>query len=147
MGVLGHLEAALLSREELMSAIDISKQLSNRIILEPTRASERQERTMCRNIKVLYNFAPPATDTEIKAAAKQYVRKISGFASPSSANEEAFSRAVKAVADASVTLLESLVTNAPPRNREVEAARAHSRAVLRFGSAKDQGRSVSPKSD
>jgi hypothetical protein len=88
---------------------------------------------MCRNIKTLYNFDPPATDDEIRAAALQFVRKISGFAAPSAANEEAFTRAVNQVARASSTLLDSLVTTASPKNREVEAARAHARAVHRFG--------------
>jgi hypothetical protein len=89
---------------------------------------------MCRNIRMLYNFEPPATDDEIHAAALQFVRKISGFAKPSVVNEEAFNRAVSEVAKASSTLLSSLVTTASPRNREVEAARAHDRAVRRFGS-------------
>ncbi len=89
---------------------------------------------MCRNIRVLYNFKPPATDHEIQAAALQFVRKISGFAKPSSANEKAFHRAVAEVAMASSKLLNSLVTHAPPRNREVEAARARARAERRFGS-------------
>ena len=89
---------------------------------------------MCRNIKILYNFEPPATDDEVRAAALQYVRKISGFARPSATNEVAFDRAVVEVARASSTLLDSLVTTAPPRNREAEAAKAHARAVRRFGS-------------
>jgi hypothetical protein len=89
---------------------------------------------MCRNIKTLYNFDPPATDGEIHAAALQYVRKISGFARPSAANEAAFNRAVAEVEKASSRLLGSLVTAASPRNRGVEAARAHARAVRRFGS-------------
>jgi len=89
---------------------------------------------MCRNIKTLYNFDPPATDDEIHAAALQYVRKISGFARPSLANEAAFGRAVAAVEKASSRLLGSLVTAASPRNRDVEAARAHDRAMRRFGS-------------
>ena len=89
---------------------------------------------MCRNIKVLYNFKPPATDDEIHAAALQFVRKISGFAKPSIGNEEAFNRAVAEVAMASSKLLNSLVTNSPSRNRDIEAAKAHARAVLRFGS-------------
>jgi hypothetical protein len=89
---------------------------------------------MCRNIKTLYNFEPPATDDEIHAAALQFVRKIGGFAKPSAANEAAFNRAVAEVAKASSKLLGSLVTTASPRNREVEAARAHARAVRRFGS-------------
>jgi hypothetical protein len=89
---------------------------------------------MCRNIRVLYNFKPPATDDEIHAAALQFVRKISGFAKPSAVNEKAFDIAVVEVAKASSKLLNALVTNAPPRNRDIEAARAHERALLRFGS-------------
>ena len=89
---------------------------------------------MCRNIRTLYNFEPPATADEIHAAALQFVRKIGGFAKPSAANEEAFNRAVSEVAKASSKLLGSLVTTASPRNREVEAAKAHTRAVRRFGS-------------
>jgi len=88
---------------------------------------------MCRNIKTLYNFEPPATKEEIRAASLQYVRKISGFAKPSEANEKAYDRAVGEVAKASATLLRSLVTSAPPRDREVEAAKAHARAIRRFG--------------
>jgi hypothetical protein len=88
---------------------------------------------MCRNIKTLYNFEPPATRDEVRAAALQYVRKISGFAKPSDANAKAYDRAVKDVARASSALLRSLVTAAPPRDREVEAAKAHARAVRRFG--------------
>jgi hypothetical protein len=88
---------------------------------------------MCRNIKTLFNFEPPATDDEIRAAALQFVRKISGFASPSAANQEAFNRAVDEVARASSRLLSSLVTTASSRNREAEAAKAHARAVRRFG--------------
>jgi hypothetical protein len=88
---------------------------------------------MCRNIKVLYNFDPPATTEEIQAAAEQYVRKISGFAKPSAVNEAAFNHAIQAVAQASKVLLRDLLTNSPPRNREVEANRAHQRALLRFG--------------
>jgi hypothetical protein len=89
---------------------------------------------VCRNIKKLFNFKPPATDDEIRMAALQFVRKISGFARPSVANEEAFNHAVDEVAKASSKLLGSLVTTASPRSREVEAARAHLRAVRRFGS-------------
>ena len=89
---------------------------------------------MCRNIKMLYNFEPPATDDEIHAAALQFVRKISGFAKPSAANEDAFNRAVDEVAKASSKLLSSLMTTASPRNRQVEAAKAHARAAPRFGS-------------
>ena len=88
---------------------------------------------MCRNIKTLYNFEPPATDDEIRAAALQYVRKVSGFTNPSAANQEAFDHAVDEVSRASATLLASLVTAAAPKDREVEAARAHARAVRRFG--------------
>ncbi len=89
---------------------------------------------MCRNIKVLYNFEPPATGDEIHLAALQFVRKISGFVKPSAVNEEAFNRAVDEVARASSKLLGSLVTAASPRNREVEAAKAQARGALRFGS-------------
>jgi len=88
---------------------------------------------MCRNIKVLYNFEPPATPDEIRAAATQYVRKVSGFAKPSAANAEAFDRAVDEVAAATQTMLGSLVTTRPTRDREVEAAKAHARSVARFG--------------
>jgi hypothetical protein len=89
---------------------------------------------VCRNIKTLYNFEPPATGDEIRAAAQQFVRKITGFAVPSAANQDAFDRAVTEIVDASSALLGSLVTAAPPRNREVEAAKAHARAIRRFGS-------------
>jgi hypothetical protein len=89
---------------------------------------------VCRNIKTLYNFEPPSTGEEIRAAALQFVRKISGFTKPSAANQEAFDRAVDEVAQASSTLLGSLVTTASPRRREVEAARAHARVVRRFRS-------------
>jgi hypothetical protein len=88
---------------------------------------------MCRNIKTLFNFEPPATDDEIRAAALQYVRKLSGFTRPSAANREAFERAVDRVAETSSALLRDLVTAAAPRDRETEAARAHARAVRRFG--------------
>lgn len=87
---------------------------------------------MCRNIKTLYNFEPPATEMEIRAAATQFVRKISGFAKPSAANQGAFDLAVDEVTRAASTLLGSLVTSSPPRSREIEAARAHARAVARF---------------
>ena len=89
---------------------------------------------MCRNIRTLHNFEPPATGEEIRAAALQFVRKISGFAVPSAANQEVFDRAVDEVAQASSALLGSLVTTASPRNREVEAAKANARVVRRFGS-------------
>jgi hypothetical protein len=88
---------------------------------------------MCRNIRTLYNFEPPATEDEIRAAAEQFVRKVSGFARPSAANEAAFDRAVDEVARATSVLLGSLVTNAAPKDREVESAKAHARAVRRFG--------------
>ena len=83
---------------------------------------------MCRNIQTLYNFEPEATDDEIRDAALQYVRKISGFTKPSQANEEAFARAVDAVAEASHRLIHELVTNAPPKDREVEAEKRRARA-------------------
>ena len=88
---------------------------------------------MCRNIKVLFNFEPPASEDEIRSAALQYVRKISGFARPSQANEDAFASAVERITRDSAALLASLVTSAPPRNREAEEAKAHARAVQRFG--------------
>jgi hypothetical protein len=88
---------------------------------------------MCRNIRVLHNFEPPATEDEVHGAALQYVRKISGSASPSQANAEAFERAVAAVTAATRTLLEELVTAAPPKDREVEAAKARERAAVRYG--------------
>jgi hypothetical protein len=88
---------------------------------------------MCRNIRPLSNFAPPATDDEIQAAALQYVRKISGSTRPARVNAEAFDRAVTEVAAASARLLDALVTTAPPKDREVEAAKARERAALRYG--------------
>jgi hypothetical protein len=87
---------------------------------------------MCRNIRTLYNFDPPATEEEVRAAALQYVRKISGFQKPSRANQEAFDRAIEAVARASGELLTELQTTAAPRNREVEAAKARARAAERY---------------
>lgn len=87
---------------------------------------------MCRNIKMLFNFDPPVTDEEIRAASLQFVRKISGFAKPSKVNEPAFLAAVDEVAAVSSRLLQSLETNAPPRNREEEAAKAKARGVARF---------------
>jgi hypothetical protein len=90
---------------------------------------------MCRNIRTLYNFEPPATDEEVHAAAEQYVRKISGFTKPSQANAEPFERAVEAVAEASMRLLRELSTSAPPKDREVEAAKARARAEQRFAAA------------
>ena len=88
---------------------------------------------MCRNIKTLFNFEPPATENEIRAAAEQFVRKISGFKKPSSANQKAFEGAVEAVSRATSALLDSLETSASPRNREIVAVKAHDRAVRRFG--------------
>ncbi len=90
---------------------------------------------MCRNIKTLHNFDPPASEEEVRAAALQYVRKISGSARPSKANEEAFARAVEEVTASSLRLLSELVNVAPPRNRDVEAAKARARAEKRFGAA------------
>jgi len=87
---------------------------------------------MCRNIRTLFNFEPPATKDEIRAASLQFVRKLSGTTRPSKANEPAFERAVDEVAEIAERLLESLVTNAPPRNREVEAEKAKERAAKRF---------------
>ena len=87
---------------------------------------------MCRNIRQLHNFEPPATDEEVRSAALQYVRKISGSSKPSQANTEAFERAVDAVAAASRRLLDELVTSAPPKDREVEAAKARERAAIRY---------------
>jgi len=95
---------------------------------------------MCRNIKVLYNFDPPTSEDEIRAAATQYVRKISGFAKPSIANLAAFDRAVEEITRDSAKLLDSLVTDRPKRSREVEAAKAHERAVRRFGERDGGGR-------
>ena len=88
---------------------------------------------MCRNIKTLHNFRPPATDAEIHASSLQFVRKLSGFTRPSRANEAAFTHAVDQVARAARELLDSLVTSAPPRDREVEAAKARTRAKARYG--------------
>jgi len=87
---------------------------------------------MCRNIRNLYNFEPPATEEEVHASSLQYVRKISGFTKPSQANEAAFERAVEAVAEVSRRLLDELVTNAPPKDREVEAAKARARSAQRY---------------
>ncbi len=87
---------------------------------------------MCRNIRTLHNFAPPATEAEVHAAALQYVRKITGFTKPSQANAEAFERAVAAVAHISTNLLADLSTTAPPKDREVEAAKARARVAKRF---------------
>ncbi len=88
---------------------------------------------MCRNIKTLFNFEPPATTDEVNASALQFVRKLSGFNKPSKSNEEAFNLAVERVSATAQEMLNSLQTNAPPRDRETEAARAKSRAAVRFG--------------
>ena len=90
---------------------------------------------MCRSIKTLFNFEPPATELEIRDASLQFVRKLSGFAVPSRANEEAFDRAVQEVAASARKLIDSLVTQAEPRNREIEAAKARARSAQRFGTA------------
>jgi hypothetical protein len=87
---------------------------------------------MCRNIKLLFNFEPPATEAEIRASALQFVRKLSGFNAPSKANEEAFAKAVEDVTSVARTLLDSLVTQAPPKNRDEEAAKAKARNAVRF---------------
>jgi hypothetical protein len=94
------------------------------------------EALMCRNIKTLYNFAPPATQDEIRASSLQFVRKLSGFARPSRQNEQAFNRAVDQVTEVVHELLATLVTNAPPRDREVEAAKAKARSAERFASGR-----------
>ncbi|MGE0813870.1 MAG: DUF2277 domain-containing protein [Vicinamibacterales bacterium] len=90
---------------------------------------------MCRNIRTLFNFDPPATEAEIRAASLQFVRKVSGFAAPSRANEAAFDAAVDEVAAAAARLLAALVTSAEPRNRDVEAEKARARSAARFGTA------------
>ena len=90
---------------------------------------------MCRNIRTLHNFKPPATEAEIRASALQFVRKLSGTAHPSKANEAVFARAVEQVSEAARTLLAELVSTAPPRDRETEAAKARARSALRFGRA------------
>ncbi len=96
---------------------------------------------MCRNIKTLHNFKPPATDEEIRASSLQFVRKLSGFTKPSKNNEVAFNRAVDQVAQSAHELLESLVTNAPPKDREVEAAKARVRTAERFHTSSVANRS------
>ena len=90
---------------------------------------------MCRNIKTLHNFAPPATEEEIRASAIQFVRKLSGFTKPSKTNEAAFDRAVEKVTEAAQELLDTLITHAPPRDREIEAAKARARSAERFPAA------------
>lgn len=95
---------------------------------------------MCRNIKLLFNFEPPATDEEVYDASLQYIRKVSGFRQPSRVNQEAFDRAVQEVAQITRQLIDELKTDATPRNREVEAAKAKSRAEKRFGPGSDIAR-------
>jgi hypothetical protein len=90
---------------------------------------------MCRNIRILYNFSPPTGDDEVRAAAEQFVRKVSGMTKPSKANEEAFDRAIDDVASVTTRLLSELVTAAPPRDRDVEAAKRKARSAARFGAA------------
>lgn len=97
--------------------------------------AERENACMCRNIKTLFNFEPPATDEEVRAASLQFVRKLSGFNKPSKANEEAFDRAIEQVTAVARELIDSLVTNADPRDREIEAERARQRTAERFGTA------------
>jgi hypothetical protein len=97
---------------------------------------------MCRNIKTLHNFTPPATEEEIRASALQFVRKLSGFTRPSKVNEPAFTRAVNQVTETARELLDSLVTNAPPRDRELEAATARARAADRFPRITEEGSAV-----
>jgi hypothetical protein len=99
------------------------------------RRSSYEVIAVCRNIRVLFNFDPPATDADIRAAALQYVRKVSGYAKPSAVNEAAFERAVDEVARTTARLLDSLVTAAPARDRELELAKAHERGLRRFGEA------------
>jgi hypothetical protein len=99
---------------------------------EGARKTIVYDRSMCRNIRTLHNFEPPATEDEIRASALQYVRKVSGFTKPSQANVEAFERAVDAVSEISARLLDELVTNAPPKDREVEAAKARARSAERY---------------
>jgi hypothetical protein len=94
---------------------------------------------MCRNIKTLFNFEPPATEEEIRAASLQFVRKLSGFNAPSKANEAAFERAIEQVSAAASTLIASLVTTADPRDRQIEAQRARARAAARFGTSASSG--------
>ena len=116
------------------SAGDFACSVAARVSRRASRAgsARRYATGMCRNIRTLYNFDPPASDEEIRAAALQYVRKISGFTKPSRANEEAFERALDAVAAASSQLLADLQTAAPPKDREVEAAKARARSAQRY---------------
>jgi hypothetical protein len=97
------------------------------------QSTQCEDANMCRNIKTLYNFEPPATEVEIRAASLQFVRKLSGFNSPSKVNQAAFERAVEDVAAAARILIDSLITTADPRDREIEAERARARSAARFG--------------
>jgi hypothetical protein len=117
--------------------LTLSNKVIFHVIIEEMSKTQSQwlskEKTMCRNIKTLFNFAPPATDEELKAASLQFVRKISGFNVPSKANEEAFNLAVEEVTLIARNLMDTLVTQAEPRNREIEKERARIRSVKRFG--------------
>ena len=104
-----------------------------RLNVTPSTITAITLNTMCRNIKNLFNFDPPVTAEEVRSASLQFVRKISGFNRPSKANEQAFNNAIEAVSAAAALLIDSLETNAPPRNREEEAAKAKARAAERFG--------------
>src|SRR6185312_10928315 len=109
----------------------VSRSIRQRI--PPGLPPAEGEGTMCRNIRPLYHFEPPVTSEEVRAASLQFVRKVSGFTKPSAANQPAFDQAVTEVSEVVQRLLDSLVTTAPPRNREVEAAKARARAARRFG--------------
>ncbi len=115
-----------------------SNQIDERAVAT-TRSRRKEGTRMCRNIKPLFNFDPPATEAEIRAASLQFVRKVSGFNEPSKANAEAFNAAVEEVAAAASRLLESLVTNAEPKSREVERERARARNAKRFGTPAEGG--------
>jgi hypothetical protein len=126
-----------LSRSRRITACSPSQRSSSssNVGMTAIRSHQGYDDGMCRNIHTLFNYEPPATEEEVRDAALQYVRKISGFTKPSRANEEAFARAVDEVADASRRLLEGLVTTAAPKDREVEAERARARAAKRFATA------------
>ncbi len=115
--------------------MSVARLLTQRQV-RPLNVNSRKKDSMCRNIRTLHNFEPPASAEEIEAAALQYVRKLSGATKPSKANEAAFARAVAEVTAASTRLLSTLVTAAPPRDREFEAARARERSQQRFGIAR-----------
>ena len=120
-------------RKNLPSEGDTLGSLRQNVQASPFPQSAIQDSSMCRNIKILFNFKPPATDDEVRAAALQFVRKISGFNKPSQANEATFSAAVEEITLVSRRLLYSLETTAPPKNREEEAAKAKARSLARFG--------------